>query len=249
MATSLQESVRRVFEGSPARMASLQYSSSRTGGNRLYMEIPLNASRIEIPVMAYPAFLRCIESLPCAEALAVELFSKDYMSRYTTVERYMRDVLISDFSEDRLIRCLCTQEGRSFTYYGSHGAVFDESFRPLMMCSWQVAHEQDSPYGAHRYSFIRPILRIDPDVYLCQSNPMEKWIVRKMLGTALTLRAFTRPDIPIQELQSSDFSLKDIKVEIDRCPFSLRSITPPPMDVTDKDLLMEVIEHVGEVAQ
>ena len=196
-----------------------------------YMEIPISENRFEVPIFAMDGFNKAIRSNRNIEALTVILNSTGYHSGYVTLDRNMIDVLLERFSRSRLALVNVKDKNNVLTYYGTQGAIFDKDLNPVMMCSFLMEKNQEGNYRC-----VRPILRIKPQVYMNKANPMERYIVNKIAPTCLSnsvLANGTTRSVP--------------KVEIDECPFVIRTSDVPNASTTNKELLQIAINHVDEI--
>ena len=200
-----------------------------------YMEIPISENRFEVPIFAMDGFDKAIRSnirgYRNIEALTVILNSTGYHSGYVTLDRNMTDVLLERFSRSRLALVNVKDKNNVLTYYGTQGAIFDKDLNPVMMCSFLMEKNQEGNYRC-----VRPILRIKPQVYMNKANPMERYIVNKIAPTCLSnsvLANGTTRSVP--------------KVEIDECPFVIRTSDVPSASTTNKELLQIAINHVDEI--
>ena len=198
------------------------------------MEIPVNQYRFELPIMAIKGFSK-ISPSHNIDAIIVKLESGKYVPRYKTINRYMEDVLICNYT-NKLIRLEVGNEDAKLIYYGTHGALFDSEFKPLLMCSWIVETIVQPGLEHPTYKFIQPILRIDPQCFLNMSNPMEKFIAKKMPNLALSTRVS----------YGHNLEAKFIKVEISSSPFVVRPVTPPSASVSNTFILSAALNHMND---
>lgn len=219
-----------------------------------YMEVPITGDEFEIPVVAFMTFMEMVQNNKDLdhEAIVLSLYSREEPLRYTTVDRYMRDVLVDDFKRNRLLKCTAKGKDCVKTYYATHGAVFTEDFTPVFMCSWMMKKcyrtLEDGNLEIH-YKFLYPIIRIDPGIYLSQQGTMEKFLIKKFTTLALTDQVCTPqrylPDRIIPGL--SDRYIPSLRVE--GSPFHIREACEPDINTTNEKLRQTVLEHVEEVMQ
>ena len=222
-----------------------------------YMEIPINDSVFEIPTFA----LNCLldqatnRSPNLPDAIVVKLDTLGKIPRYKSLDRFMQDVMLAEFMDSRLIK-LNVKNGDDFLeFYGTQGAVFNRDFEPLMICLWQMERERLSPEDARgnsgclcRYKALKPIVRINPEVVLNKSNPMERWIAGKMLTNSL--KAHIRMNHILHSLVTYDADLPlHPVVEICESPFIIRETDTPSVSTTNEQLLQVAIDHIEEIMQ
>ena len=105
------------------------------------------------------------------------------------------------------------------------------------------------PVPVTEYKIIKPILRIDPQVFLSRSNTLEKLIVNKMLNACLEDPvALPRYDLPARIVILRSARLP-VKVEIDECPFLIHQSDTPSISTTNQQLLQVAINHIDELIQ
>ena len=239
MALDYSAVISRIYEDWTYRRH--RYGSRKTTSIK-YLEIPIGDS-FELPVFALDAFSKNIEKHPDMDMLVAPLYSMGAKPNYVTLNRYMKDVLI-ECNDTHLIE-LDIPGDPPFKYYGTHGAIFDENLKPVMICSWQIQRKpstsEEKPYD---YFFERPLIRISPDCFQAQSNPMERFIAKKFPMEILSIRR-VNPQIPESPIRYS--GSYNIKIEIDVSPFILKQVKYPSVSVTDNDLLQIARDYIEEI--
>lgn len=246
MALDLDVVIERVFrcttsvsrDGLLHSPTQTQDDSSRS--RSIFMEIPTDKDIIEIPVFVFQTFVESL-NFPTT-AIVAELYTIGNEPRYKTVDRFMRDILKLDFSY-HLITLPVKQGDDTIIYYGTHGAVFDKDFSPIMMCSWLLEKVVDG--DSIKYRFLHPILRIHPGCFLNPVNSMEKFIAKKLPTAALTLASMESPFVVLNCFVGVT-RCRPLKVEIAANPFTMTNVCPPPLDITNKELLQTAIDHIDE---
>lgn len=215
------------------------------GENRItsikYMEIPVDSDVFEVPLFAFHKFCNMLDKGINANTIVAALYSCGAESSYKSIEAIMRNVLYATF-DSHLSKIQI--DGTSNIYYATMGAVFDKDLNPLMVMSWQMERQNDE---REPYSFKRPILHITPISFVRKEDPVQRFLVGKMLTTALDM------DIPEPYLftdrlhfKTNESSFK-IKVEIDDCPFNIKGVDVPSISVTNENLLQLAAEHIDEI--
>lgn len=234
------------------------YGSNNTPGVRKYLEIPIDQEEFEVPIFAMQIFKDIVkQNLDTqTQAIAVELYSRERDLRYVSVERYMRDVLVDEFARNRLLKCYAKTKEGTVKYYGTHGAVFNEEFTPVAMCSWQLRRincfNDESGETEIRYAFVRPIFRIDPLLYTNQQDTMEKFLAKKFINLLLSDTVLTpHRDNLLQRiiLTGSYIDNMNPSIYIERNPFNITTISEPTIDTTNEELREAALEHIDEVIQ
>jgi hypothetical protein len=215
------------------------------GENRItsikYMEIPVDSDVFEVPLFAFHKFCNMLDKGINASTIVATLYSCGAESSYKSIEAIMRNVLYTTF-DCHLSKILI--DDTSNIYYATMGAVFDKDLNPLMVMSWQMERQNDE---REPYSFKRPILHITPMSFVRKEDPVQRFLVGKMLTTALDM------DIPEPYLFTNRLHFKTnessfkIKVEIDDCPFNIKGVDVPSISVTNENLLQLAAEHIDEI--
>lgn len=211
-----------------------------------YMEIPINGQAFEVPLFAMSSFNRILEGGVSADVITVYIKTIGNVPRYKSVDRYMRDILVNRYSS-KLIVLKVAQGNETITYYGTAGAVFDEHFSPIMLCTWKIEKIFHDGLG-YRFKFIRPILYIEPSIFLTKKDPMEKYIVNKIFPECLKLelsdyRTFNCINFP------EESNGLTVKVEVDKMPFNTRKVSVPSISTTNQQLLQAALDHIDELIQ
>lgn len=267
MSLELNDLPRAVFRTTHiSNLARGWYRAGEIAGAIKYMEVPITGDEFEIPVVAFMTFMEMVQNNKDLDhdAIVLNLYSTEDSLRYTTVDRYMRDVLVDDFKRNRLLKCTAKGKDCVKTYYATHGAVFTEDFTPVFMCSWMMKREdvvqpyrnEDGMPDMHHvtmYKFLYPIIRIDPGIYLSQQDTMEKFLIKKFTTLALTDQVCTPqrylPD-RIKVSGTSDSSDRYIpSLRVEGSPFHIREACEPDINTTNEKLRQTVLEHVEEVMQ
>lgn len=216
------------------------------GENRItsikYMEIPVDSDVFEVPLFAFHKFCKMLDKGINASTIVATLYSCGAESSYKSIEAIMRNVLYTTFD------CHLSKiqiDGTSNIYYATMGAVFDKDLNPLMVMSWQMERQND---GRVTYSFKRPILHITPISFVRKEDPVQRFLVGKMLTTALDMDITTPNSVYANGVQfRTNRSFFKMKVEIDDCPFNVKGIDVPSISVTNESLLQLAAEHIDEI--
>jgi hypothetical protein len=106
-----------------------------------------------------------------------------------------------------------------------------------------------------KYKLIRPVLRIDPEVYMSKADPMEKFIANKMIGLCIENLKRKPSNYCLNDnhnascIVTCEQSYLPVKVEIDSCPFSLLTADTPSISTTNQELIKVAIDHLDEIVQ
>ena len=262
----------RTIQGSIDSMFELYHFSNRCRNNYgqvhnpnvRFLEIPITEDVFEIPLFAYNAFYKAATSsnADSIEAIVVKLDTRDYTSGYKSLDRALKDILLEKYDTSRLVKVSVKKGNDDVDYYGTVGAIFNSSFKPLMMCSFimerykPVSDDGDNVVNTTKYKLIRPVLRIDPEVYMSKADPMEKFIANKMIGLCIENLKRTPSNYYLNGdhtasccIVTCEQSHLPVKVEIDSCPFSLLTADTPSISTTNQELIKVAIDHLDEIVQ
>lgn len=246
----LETAISYCFENSDSSNYSLNRGISFTNKSS-YMLIPVTGDNIEIPTMAMYSLYQVAEKITNKKPIDTIVINLENTGGYTTyksVEACFRDAFRTSYQNTRL-RKLITVGNPEKTYYGTYGAIFDETFKPIVMLSWELKkiYRDD---GQFRYKFIRPILRVTPEVFINKSNTVERFIINKLIPTTLSLTRIYSPIYSsiIYETNSGDCNLK-AKVLIEDCPFVIKETDVPSVSTTNEKLLNTVLNYIDELVE
>lgn len=259
MARDLSTTIQSTFSGYSYTRRHYNSFNRAFSNLRRMMEIPIKGDTVEIPTFALEKFKELVarEDDRTTDAFVVSLYSAITYDRYKTVDRFMRDVLQEDLSSHLLELKVGTDDNPIF-YYGTHGAVFDKDFNPIMMLSWILKREdmldEEGKTVSRHYIDAQPVLRISPEVYLRKADTMQRWIVNKVTNTCLEY-SITNPFNDLFLTGFINYSgspltrTVDVKVEICESPFKPKDADTPSVSTSNKDLLQLAIDHIDEVMQ
>lgn len=244
----LSSTLRFCFEDLTSCVSMNISTRSTTNTDPKYMTISLIGNTLEIPLLA----LSSLESgyKQNSDVIVASLNTSGRVSRYKSLEAGLKDTIVSDVRTYDLIQ-LPTKESEP-KYYATCGAIFDKHFMPVMIMSWEFEkvsmENEELPF---KLKFIRPILRISPNVVVSKSNTVERFIVNKVLTSALSLYGCYRPYMNGTTLfdNSSYNDTQKIKVIIDQLPFDITSTDVPSIDTTNEELLQVALDNIDELVQ
>lgn len=216
-----------------------------------YMVIPISSENIEIPIMAL--YMSTIENQIKArgdlDAIVVNLDNIGGYTMYKSASAAIRDVFNTLYRNVHLRRIMSVGDPEK-TYYGTYGAIFDENFKPVVMLSWEMKKIfQDDENTPIKFKFIRPILRVAPEVLINKSNVIERFIINQIIPTSLTLNYISSPSpfgVTIYEGNDRD---EKIKVIIEDIPFVVREADIPSVSTTNEELLDIASNYIDEMVE
>ena len=228
---------------------------SSSVGKKKYMEIPISNDSFELPVFAIKNFvdLTVNNADLSTDVITAMLYTLDRKPRYKSIDRYMRDIILEKFTRDRLVKCEVKQGSETILYYGTHGAVFDKHFKPVMMCTWLMQRDWLNE-ETRKYKFVKPVFRIDPSCFINQADPMQRWITRKAAAMGLSQVLEPPYDYDLNEAfythtdDPGHNQLSNLVVEVCECPFKIITADVPSISTTNESLLQLAIDHIDEIA-
>lgn len=254
MSRNLLWAVENMFENSNWSHCHYPWQRDEHNSNEKYMEIPITDNTFELPLLAIDTFHELIvkDKDDQVKTIVVVLNTQEISSRYKSLERAMTDVLTETYNR-RLALIYVKQGNEMAPYYGTQGAIFDKDFNPLMMCSCVIERSKESEDSKSIYKFSKLILRIDPHAFLHKTTSMERFISNKMITTCLE-NNFYLPSINYRmNINRNDLRVIrpnekfPVKVEIDDCPFTIRSAATPSISTNNQQLLQVAIDYINEI--
>ena len=250
---NLKTALSYCFECVVASTYSISRSISFTDKSS-YMLIPVTGDSIEIPTMtmySLPTLENKILQKEPIDALVVNLNNNGGYSSFKSVSASIRDAFTTLYKNAHLRR-LVTVGDPEKTYYGTYGAIFDENFKPIVMLSWELKKiYRDDEQDPFRYKFIRPILRVAPEVFINKSNTVERFIINQIIPTALSINYLSSPSCyksVIYESNSTNCNTK-VKVLIEKIPFIIKETDVPSISTTNEELLGTALNYIDEIIE
>ena len=249
----LKTAISYCFECITADTYSISRSISFTDKSS-YMLIPVTGDNIEIPTMAMfslPTLENKILQKEPIDALAVNLNNNGGYSTFKSVSASIRDAFTVLYKNAHL-RKLVTVGDPEKAYYGTYGAIFDENFKPIVMLSWELKKiYRDDEQDPFRYKFVRPVLRVAPEVFINKSNTVERFIINQIIPTALSINYLSSPSCHrsvIYESNSVNCNTK-VKVLIEKIPFIIKETDVPSISTTNEELLDTALNYIDEIIE
>lgn len=239
------------FECVAADTYSISRSISFTDKSS-YMLIPVTGDSIEIPTMtmySLPTLENKILQKEPIDALAVNLNNNGGYSSFKSVSASIRDAFTVLYKNAHL-RKLVTVGDPEKAYYGTYGAIFDEDFKPIVMLSWELKKiYRDDNQDSFRYKFIRPILRVAPEVFINKSNTVERFIINQIIPTALSITYLSSPIFHRSMIYESNSGNCKVKVLIEKIPFIIKETDVPSISTTNEELLGTALNYIDEIIE
>ena len=250
MSRTIDDTIRALFRGDSGGRIGYYRHGNTNNLNTKYMSIPINKDTFEIPTFCFNTFKILVDNNQDTEtaAIIVQLNTRNKESDYKSLDRVLRDVLQSPFIGTRLVTIKVKRGNEDIVYYGTHGAIFYADFTPIAICSFQI-EKYTTEEGTTKYRFLRHVLRVYPDVFINKADPMERFIANKMITICLDGRYNFPPNYLLSDRIDHSNAFKNVKVEIDDCPFSILEADVPSFSTTNQQLTQIVLDHLDEVLQ
>lgn len=231
-----------------------EYRSTRVVDKRediAYMTVPLSSDLIEVPSLALPTFETNLQLRDCnnyPEELAITLTCQGARTNYKSLEAVIRDVFPIRFNTHHLIK-IPDQKDTTKKYYITNGAIFDEDFNPIVLVTWQI-QKVYSDNTSFKLNFIRPILRVSPEVVINRGNSIERFIVNKLMTNALSIYRIEIPSINGNDIFEAQWGQSfKAEVVIDKIPFPVKKVDVPSISTTNEKLLDVALNNIDELVQ
>lgn len=218
-----------------------------------FMIVPSKGDKVEIPLFVlrqYADMLKQYSLDKATDCISIPLKFKGYKSHYTSFDCIIKDTLNSSFENSGLVKIQGKDGAINHTYYASKGALFDSSLKPLMLCTWQMEKRTIDPYQVSLHPqiksyFTKPVLRIDPEFFLCKPDNVGRFIIKKMV-TMLLDRAVYVP-MRFGELgviYNHDYTPSLV---VEKIPFEIRTVPAPSISTTRESLLNLVLDNLEDM--
>lgn len=212
-----------------------------------YMIIPCSGNTIEIPMFVLRQYSDIIgHNSP--ERLVVELQSANRMSKYNSFSNIIKSIMEEDYDRAALVRFLGTDGDNYPVYYGTKSAVFDEHFKPLMMCTWEIEDREVIIMNTPKMKkyFKRPILRIIPDFFTSKYDNVGRFICKKVMPLLLYTKISPPQWLPFLRVDESQ-SFKPCLI-VDDIPFEFSKTCAPSVSVTNEELRELALKNINDMA-
>lgn len=224
----------------------LQSSSIRKTRKSAFMPVPIDQEIIRLPVFILSSLANLGRSLtvPGADTLVVGLECMGAFTSYKSVDSNVRNILNSDFYKNRLARIDSLK-----TYFGTQGAVFDEDFNPVMLMYWEIGRTlgNTTPAVIH-YDFLKPVLWVSPQVVISKSDPVERYIINRIVPTVLSLNGISAPRM-VTCFGNTAFKDFQPSVIMGCCPFAIKETEAPSVSTSNSELLQIALDYQKELTQ
>lgn len=244
MARSLHSIIQDIFSTVDCNTRYRGYSSYHYEAgfqNKKYMEIPIDEWEMEIPVFAFPTFRNIIAETLDVNSIIVHLETRWNQSCYTSLNKILEDTLRERYEGTKLM--VIHDKTSTKLYYGTYGAIFNDKFEPILMCSWVVRKYLLN--NEFNFECVNPIIRISPECFVSQSDSIERLISKKFPMEALSGGKFHYFN---REGRSLGYDPDGYvpKIIIEKSPFSIKNIDVPSISTTNEALLKTALDNIDD---
>ena len=209
------------------------------------MTIPVRKEdTFEVPMDAFDMLKGIKDNIDKVKSIVMSLSCAPRVVAYKTLDATLRNYLSTSQEDIKLLKVTKIQD--KGWYYNSFGTIYDNDFYPIMMCSWIVKVVPKEEEESYAVKLVRPILRVDPQVFINKSNTVERYIINKIVPTALELRELSiRYTLPhFVDTEEANFK---VKIEIDKCPFIITKPVVPTIETTNESLVKAALTNIDDM--
>lgn len=257
MAVTLNTTIVQMFAGlySNCWFHSNDCDNSSKLTKKVFMEIPITGDRFEVPCFAIKEFISCYVNNTVPDYIIAELSFNNYISSYKSVERALRDVLRGSFNVPKLVKIETKKGEQAINYYGTAGALFDKNLKPLFIASWVFKRIPVIEDGIQKskYMLDYPVLRVNPETFIAQSDPVEKFVSNKLLKVVIQekVKLFIPSNPNLQSLTATtNNNSYQVRVEIVdsklNSTFSFKEVNVPSISTTNEYLTQIAMQHIED---
>ena len=119
----------------------------------------------------------------------------------------------------------------------------------MMLALWRIQKFQNDE-GKLVYKFLEPVIHINPTCLTDQSDPMQRFLLKKLA----TISLFSKVEAPYPSDNTGQFIEEDsernkkhnIKIEICKNPFVIKTSDVPSFSTSTQSLLQLAMQHIDE---
>lgn len=152
--------------------------------------VDISSDEIEVPMFAKAVIEDVVVQNMTRDTSVQKVVIPLYVNTYNQARR-AADSIINEFSRvsfNNRLQKVTTNKGE--VYYGGRGIILDGNFKPLILCS--VLCKKEEFRSSEYMDYYKPIIRINPEVFLNETGLINKTIIKKIIPFYLT---HTIPDI------------------------------------------------------
>ena len=214
--------------------------------NKLFV-IDVSSDEIEVPVFARFVVESVIRdklefpSINHVDKIVIPMYTNTYNQLRRTADSIVSDFFLKTNFSHRLQKAT-TNKGE--VYYGGKGIILDKDFNILLLCTIVCKRIEHS--GSQVMSYYKPVIHINPQVFLKRENLICKSILKKIIPfyvshniDSVTTYASFRSDIP--EGTKPQILIDDVNKFIEN------PIKPTPQKCSNDVLNQLLMDNVDDV--
>lgn len=244
---SIKETLQSCFHNSYHRARGYLNSNyvNVAGSEFSLMTIPIREEdTFEVPLDALDTMYNIQYRIDKVKSIVMSLSYSNKYTGFKTLDANLKATLGMKQDDAKLTKLIQIQD--KGWYYNSFGTIYDKDFYPIMMCSWLMKLVPQEDEETPAIKLIKPILRVDPQVFINKSNAVERYIINKIIPAALELNmanmCYRLPFI------IDDIGMEyKVKVEIDECPFIITKPVVPTIRTTNESLIKAALDNVDDM--
>lgn len=242
---SLTQTIQRCFDGYRNSWYNSHYCDLYNNSNPIsFMTVPIKEEAFEVPVAVLPILNDKRGKLKTVDEIAMCLAPSQRVLAYKSLDASVRNALSTPVRDVPTVKL--TNVPDVGPYYCSMGAIYNTELYPVMMCSWLVHIDKEAESPLNTYvDLIRPIVRVDPQVFIDKNNAVNRYIVNKIIPSALSVSFTSWHTLPYRVVGGS--LNHSIKVEIEKCPFKIKKPIVPTINTTNVNLINSVLDNIDDI--
>jgi hypothetical protein len=203
---------------------------------------------IEVPVIAREHIEQAVSDVmsPLTGASRIQtvvlpLYENSAPQERRTFDSFIRQFFVTT-NYSRRLQKITSNKGE--VYYGGKGLIFDSRYNPLIMCTLK-ARKQVQESGTFRMAYFKPVIYVNPIVFLESDKLINKGIIKKLIPY------YTSRDIDFPRNNyrfSSNPEDRKVKVIVDNFnKFFVEPIKPTPSATTNDALNECLIDNIDDI--
>ena len=253
--TSFVTNARQIFltiEGNSATYLTSELSLENNNLFNRFLITEVSGDEIDIPVIARTHIEEIISD-------NFQSSSGTINSKTVVLPLYENAIPVTKRSFDSFIKQFFTftpysnrlqkiTSSKGEVYYGGKGIIFDSEYNPLLLCTLR-AEKKLSNIGSFRWYYRRPIIYVNPIVFMEPSKLINKGIIKKIIpyysNNALLFPSIISGYVNVNTVKSNRAAV--IIDDMDK--FFVKPTVPKPQSCTMESLNQCLVDNIEDVLQ
>lgn len=253
--TSFITNVRQIFltiEGNSATYLTSELSLENNNLFNRFLVTEVSGDEIDIPVIARNHIEEVISD-------NFQSSSGTINSKTIVLPLYENSIPVTKRSFDSFIKQFFTftpysnrlqkiTSSKGEVYYGGKGIIFDSEYNSLLLCTLR-AEKKLSNTGSFHWCYCRPIIYVNPIVFMEPSKLINKGIIKKVIpyysNNALLFPSIISGYVNINTVKSNRAAV--IIDDMDK--FFVKPTVPKPQSCTMESLNQCLVDNIEDVLQ